>query len=183
MAEDTAHVNIRPWRVEDVDALYRLVRESHASLSRWLAWCHADYGLDDARRWIDHSLASWQARSAFPFAVVDAGAETLLGSTGLSQLDDSQKVANLGYWVGTPFVGQGIATEAARQAARFGFDQLGLQRRPRPRAAGQPCQLGSCTQAGSEIRVHRARPDPWSWRAGHPRARADCKRHLMSAVR
>lgn len=128
MAEDTAHVNIRPWRVEDVDALYRLVRESHASLSRWLAWCHADYGLDDARRWIDHSLASWQARSAFPFAVVDAGAETLLGSTGLSQLDDSQKVANLGYWVGTPFVGQGIATEAARQAARFGFDQLGLQR-------------------------------------------------------
>ena len=128
MAEDTAHVNIRPWRVEDVDALYRLVRESHASLSRWLAWCHADYGLDDARRWIDHSLASWQARSAFPFAVVDAGAEPLLGSTGLSQLDDSQKVANLGYWVGTPFVGQGIATEAARQAARFGFDQLGLQR-------------------------------------------------------
>ena len=128
MAEDTAHVHIRPWRVEDVDALYRLVRESHASLSRWLPWCHADYGLDDARRWIDHSLASWQARSAFPFAVVDAGAETLLGSTGLSQLDDSQKVANLGYWVGTPFVGQGIATEAARQAARFGFDQLGLQR-------------------------------------------------------
>ena len=128
MPVDAARVQVRPWQAGDADALHRLVRASHPSLSTWLPWCHADYGLDDARGWIDHSLARWHARSAFPFAVIDADAGTLLGSTGLSQLDGPQKTANLGYWVGTPFVGAGIATEAARQAARFGFDEMGLQR-------------------------------------------------------
>ena len=128
MASDAARVHIRPWRAGDADALHRLVRESRASLSRWLPWCHAGYGLADARSWIDHSLASWQARSAFPFAVVNADTGTLLGSAGLSRFDVAQKIANLGYWVGAPFVGQGIAAAAAREAARFGFDDLGLQR-------------------------------------------------------
>ena len=128
MASDAARVHIRPWRAGDADALHRLVRESRASLSRWLPWCHAGYGLADARSWIDHSLASWQARSAFPFAVVDAEGGALLGSAGLSHVDITQKTANLGYWVGAPFTGRGIATDAACQVARFGFDELGLQR-------------------------------------------------------
>lgn len=128
MTIDAARVHIRPWQAGDADALHRLVRESHASLSTWLPWCHPDYGMEDARRWIDHSLAGWQARSAFPFAVVEADSGALLGSSGLSQLDKAQGVANLGYWIGTPHAGQGITTVAARQVARFGFEELGLQR-------------------------------------------------------
>ena len=121
-------MRIRPWQAEDADALHRLVRDSHASLSRWLPWCHPDYGLADARSWIERSLVSWQARSAFPFAVVEGDAGSLLGSAGLSQFDPAQGIANLGYWVGTPFVGRGIATDAARHVVRFGFDELGLRR-------------------------------------------------------
>ena len=37
-------------------------------------------------------------------------------------------MANLGYWVRTSRTGSGIATEAARQVARYGFEQLGFQR-------------------------------------------------------
>ncbi len=127
MAIDAARVQIRPWRLDDTDALHRLVRASQASLSRWLAWCHADYGRDDAHAWIDHSMASWKQRSAFPFAVTDGDGEILFGGVGLSQLDTEAGTANLGYWVGSPFVGHGYATTAAKLAARFGFDELKLR--------------------------------------------------------
>jgi RimJ/RimL family protein N-acetyltransferase len=37
-------------------------------------------------------------------------------------------MANLGYWVRTSAAGRGVATNATRAAARFGFEQLGLRR-------------------------------------------------------
>jgi RimJ/RimL family protein N-acetyltransferase len=37
-------------------------------------------------------------------------------------------VAHVGYWVRTGQTGQGIATAAVRLIARFGFEDLGLQR-------------------------------------------------------
>lgn len=36
--------------------------------------------------------------------------------------------ANLGYWTGAPFAGQGIMTEAVGLACSFAFDNLGLNR-------------------------------------------------------
>ncbi len=151
MAIEAARAQIRPWRMDDADALHRLVRESHASLSKWLPWCHADYGLADARSWIDQSLASWKARSAFPFAVVDEDAGVLLGSAGLSQLDTAHRIANLGYWVGTPFLGQGVATDAARHVVRFGFDDLGLQRILVRVRSDNPASLGVARKLGAKV--------------------------------
>ena len=37
-------------------------------------------------------------------------------------------MANLGYWVRTSRAGEGIATEAAKLIARYGFEKLGFQR-------------------------------------------------------
>ena len=124
----TAGIRIRPWEHGDAEALHRLVRASHAELSAWLPWCHPAYGEADARAWIAHSLDAWTRRSAFPFAVVDAASDALRGGVGLSHLDHERKRANLGYWTGTPHTGGGLATRAAREAAHFGFGQLGLQR-------------------------------------------------------
>ena len=37
-------------------------------------------------------------------------------------------MGNIGYWVGTPYVGRGVAQFAAKQAAYLGFNELGLSR-------------------------------------------------------
>lgn len=47
---------------------------------------------------------------------------------GLNFFNRVHQMANLGYWVRTSAAGRGIATQAARLVARFGFDQLGLHR-------------------------------------------------------
>ena len=51
----------------------------------------------------------------------------LVGGIGLHpQMEHSR--AELGYWIGVPFWGNGYATEAAREIIRYGFETLKLNR-------------------------------------------------------
>ena len=52
---------------------------------------------------------------------------TLIGGIGL-RLERDHNRAELGYWLGVPYWGNGYATEAARAALRYGFGVLGLHR-------------------------------------------------------
>ncbi len=51
------------------------------------------------------------------------------GSIGLVKQTDVYRLsAEIGYWLGEPFWGQGIATKAVKLIAEYGFRQLGLIR-------------------------------------------------------
>ena len=56
-----------------------------------------------------------------PFAIEREG--QLTGCVGLNRETDG--LLHLGYWIGMPYWGAGIATEAARAALAFAFDELG----------------------------------------------------------
>ncbi|MEI7037442.1 GNAT family N-acetyltransferase [Fulvimonas yonginensis] len=119
---------IRPWCAEDAPALYEAVHASVESLGRWLPWCHAGYDLAEARAWIAHCQDGWAADEHFAFGVFEQATGALLGSVGLNQRNRLHRSAAMGYWVRQSRQGQGIAPRAARLAARFGFEQLGLAR-------------------------------------------------------
>lgn len=119
---------LAPWRDEDAAELHDAVRESIASVGRWLPWCHAGYGMEHALAWTTQCRAAWQAGTQFAFAVRDAASDELLGGGGLDQLENPHHHANLGYWVRASRQRQGIAVAASRCVARFGFEVLGLAR-------------------------------------------------------
>lgn len=119
---------LRPWRDEDAPELFAVVRESVASVGRWLPWCNADYGLTQAEAWTAQCRDHWRSGEQFAFAVRDAASGELLGGCGLNQLNHPHRSANLGYWVRGARQGQGIAVAAARLTARFAFVELGLIR-------------------------------------------------------
>lgn len=50
-----------------------------------------------------------------------------IGGIGLI-VDDPHRHAELGYWLGVPYWGQGYATEAGREMLRYGFEDLHLHR-------------------------------------------------------
>jgi ribosomal-protein-serine acetyltransferase len=47
---------------------------------------------------------------------------------GINFINRVHQVGNLGYWVRTSAVGNGVASTGARLVAQFGFEQLGLHR-------------------------------------------------------
>lgn len=111
----------------DANSLFHVVRASLVELSG-LSWCKLDYSITDAKAWISYSQNAWLNRSEFPLGIFDAANAQVIGGVGISQVNKPSRMGNLGYWVGTPYTGRGIARFAAKQAAQMGFDELGLTR-------------------------------------------------------
>ena len=79
------------------------------------------YGVDDARAFIENTEVS-PARVNFGIYRKRAGGSDFIGIIGLMPRDGERH--NLGYWLGQPFWGQGLATEAARALVDFAFSHL-----------------------------------------------------------
>ena len=120
---------IRPYRAEDITALYEAVRESINELSRWMpSWYHAGYAIDESRAFIMSRDEARATEKEYSFGIFDARTLAYMGGVGLNHLVREYLYANLGYWVRTSCAGRGIASRAARLTARFGLEELGLQR-------------------------------------------------------
>ncbi|HTM35617.1 MAG TPA: GNAT family protein [Terriglobales bacterium] len=55
------------------------------------------------------------------------GSGALIGGLGLHPYPEHKR-AELGYWIGVPYWGQGYATEAARAVVKYGFEKTHLNR-------------------------------------------------------
>jgi RimJ/RimL family protein N-acetyltransferase len=129
-------VAIRAYRPGDEEALYEAVCESIPEVSRYETWCHPGYRREEAAQYVHFWMAMREKQQAYYFAVVERATGVFLGSCGLSGWNPEHRHAMLGYWIRTSRTGQGIATTAARQVARYGFEDLGLIRMELPIAVG-----------------------------------------------
>ena len=114
--------------MRDLDPLFDAVRESIPEISPWLPWCHSDISKEELAGFIQISLGGWKDQSQFQFAILDANAGTFLGGISLNHWAKSNRLANMGYWVRTSATKCGVASEAVRLVAAFGFHDLGLSR-------------------------------------------------------
>jgi RimJ/RimL family protein N-acetyltransferase len=118
----------RPYRPPDAPALTQAVHESREGLSRWLDWCHPDYGLGDAERWIADCESAWRSGDQYAFAVFEADGMRFLGAVGISQRDRRCNHAGIGYWTRESARGRAISARIVPHVAAFGLDRVGLGR-------------------------------------------------------
>jgi ribosomal-protein-serine acetyltransferase len=121
-------VVLRPLQARDIGPMYQAVRESITEVSRWLAWCHPDYSVEDSTTWIESRPAAWASGTEYSFAITDAADDTFLGTCGLNRIDPIHRWANLGYWVRSSRTRKGVATAATLLVARFALEELKLNR-------------------------------------------------------
>jgi RimJ/RimL family protein N-acetyltransferase len=86
------------------------------------------YELDHALAWIGQQRREAVRGRACNFAVRLVTSGQLIGSAGLRDIDPEHLQAELGFWIGREWWGQGYAREAALAVIQFGFDSLGLNR-------------------------------------------------------
>ncbi|MDT5122931.1 MAG: hypothetical protein QOC96_2413 [Acidobacteriota bacterium] len=122
------NILLRTFRAEDINALYEAARESINEISPWLPWCHANYSIEESMSFVMAREEAWKNEDEYSFAVVDAKTGMFLGGVGLNQFNRDYQYCNLGYWVRTSCARRGVASSAARMAARFGLEELKLQR-------------------------------------------------------
>ena len=91
-----------------------------------MSWATDDYNEQAAREYITIARARWEEHVFYGFAITRG--EDLLGACTLSSIHSIYHFCNLGYWVRTSCHGQGVAGRAAKLAARFAFEHLGIIR-------------------------------------------------------
>jgi len=114
---------IRSWQPGDEASLVKYANNRNISINMRDSFPHP-YTVENARDWI--KLASGQAPET-NFAI--AGPDEAIGGIGLRLGEDVfRRSAEIGYWLGEPFWGMGIATMAVIAVTGFAFSEFDLDR-------------------------------------------------------
>ena len=122
---ETSRLLLRPFEIGDAPEIARLAgaREIAANTLR----IPHPYTRDHAEGFIQSCRFNAQEGNSAVLAILMRENQQLCGATGL-EIDWVHRRAELGYWIGVPFWGQGYATEAAAALLGFGFSSLHLHR-------------------------------------------------------
>lgn len=122
---ETKRLLLRPFRADDEEAVFTICGQREiAANTRTVPH---PYPREQATIWIKNHPELWLSGKAAIFAVCWAASGELVGAAGL-EINETDQNAELGYWVDKNRWGQGIATEAAAGALKFGFEELQLHR-------------------------------------------------------
>jgi RimJ/RimL family protein N-acetyltransferase len=117
----TERLRLRPYSETDIPELLPLI-DSREVAATTLRIAHP-YTEQDARAFLE--LAKEPDKLWLAVTLLADGRQ--IGGIGL-RLELQHQHAELGYWLGVPYWGQGYATEAAREVIRYGFEDLKLHR-------------------------------------------------------
>jgi [ribosomal protein S5]-alanine N-acetyltransferase len=121
----TARLLLRPLEQTDIPAIVRMA--GAREIAAMTANIPHPYTDEDARNFLARASEDFRAGLSVSFAICISPARELSGAVGL-HLAPAHQRAELGYWIGAPFWGNGYATEAARAVVAFGFETLALHR-------------------------------------------------------
>ena len=119
---ETERLILRPWTESDAEECFKYASDPRVGpAAGWPPHTDVEY----TRRVIRDFLAVPET-----YAIVLKETGLPVGSVGLHKNDLASKddEAELGYWVGVPYWGRGIAPEASREMLRHAFEDLGLLR-------------------------------------------------------
>jgi RimJ/RimL family protein N-acetyltransferase len=105
---------LRPWRVDEAEALHDAVQANLDHLRPWMPWA-ADEPRDVA--WREQWIRDTNDGTVGIFGIDD---ETVLGGTGLHERIGEGGV-EIGYWVDARHTGRGIATCVAAALTQLAF--------------------------------------------------------------
>lgn len=98
------------------------------SVARWTLHVPHPYLTRDGQKWVRHATAGRRSGRWLGLTVVRRSDGAVLGGVGLHDLETGSTRAEVGYWLGREYRGQGYATEAVDLLVRTGFRRLGLHR-------------------------------------------------------
>jgi RimJ/RimL family protein N-acetyltransferase len=121
-------VELRAPRRTDAAELHAAILGSLPELLPWMAWAHVDYSEVEAAEWVRRAARAFADGVEFQFVSRAVATGEVLGTIGINAIDRLNRWGNLGYWLRSDRVGQGLVTRAAALVVAFGFGELGLGR-------------------------------------------------------
>lgn len=123
---ETERLILRGWKDEDASSLFKYASDDRVGpAAGWLP--HKDENYSRA------VIRTIFAKDEVYAICLKGQGNKPVGSIGLTLNGSPERPLNkgeaeLGYWIGYPFWGRGLVTEAAKELIRHGFEDIGLER-------------------------------------------------------
>lgn len=125
MTLKTKRLILRPWQDSDAKSLYEYAKDPAVGpIAGW----PPHTSVENSREIIKEVLSANET-----YAVCLKEDNKAIGCVGLSvgkasNLKLPEQEAEIGYWIGVPFWGQGLIPEAVKELIRHGFEDLKLEK-------------------------------------------------------
>jgi len=123
----TARLRLRPIRRGDAVRVQALC--NNWNVVSMLSRVPYPNPLDVVEAWTGAQASAWEKGSAYNFAIENIEGKTpseVVGVVGIARRDDGGY--EIGYWLGEPWWGQGLMTEAVARAVEFARSELELDK-------------------------------------------------------
>lgn len=119
---------IRAPRIRDASELMAAIGESLEELKPWMPWATGVPTPEQSRANLRKARRNYLAGQDLRLNVFLKGTNTFIIGSGLHRIDWEVPKFEIGYWIRTPYSGQGYVTEAVNAIAQFAFEHLGAKR-------------------------------------------------------
>ncbi len=125
MTIETERLTLRPWREEDAEAMFRYARDPEVGpIAGWPPHTSVENSLEIIR-------TVFAAPETYAVVLKSSGEPVgscgIMFANGLHSADMASSEAEIGYWIGKPYWGQGLIPEAVAALLARCFDDLTLR--------------------------------------------------------
>lgn len=113
---------LRPVQPGDAEAIFTLTDKDRPYLREWLPWVDSTKTIEDSLNYIKFSQSGEKAGTLLNLAIIWKG--EIVGICGFNKIDRTNRIAAIGYWLGSDFQGNGIMTQAAKALTTYAFNEL-----------------------------------------------------------
>lgn len=125
---ETERLAIRGPLPGDGPRIRAAVMESHEALKQWMPWAVTVDSEEEYEVRAREGRLRYLAHEDLWMMLLLKGTNTIVGGSGLHRINWSVPRFEIGYWVRTPYAGQGYITEAVNGITRLAFETLRAQR-------------------------------------------------------
>jgi ribosomal-protein-serine acetyltransferase len=106
--------------------IFELIQISRDYLREWLPWVDTNASVKDTESFIRSTLQGYANRTSLNTVIFYEG--NIAGVAGFNEIDWSNRIAYIGYWLGQPYQGTGIMTKVCKALTDYAFHELDLNK-------------------------------------------------------
>ncbi len=121
-------MSLRPFRIDDAEELFHLTISSKSYLKEWLGWLDYTQKVEDSAQFIKLTLQGMIETGGYPKSVAIIYQKKIVGTIGFNEIDKTNSIGKIGYWLGEVYQGKGIMKKALNAIVDYGFKSINLNR-------------------------------------------------------